>query len=278
VVDVVEQNRAVLAQKRGRGDLAGDLRVDGFGREVGVAHEDDAAGLEAALELDGVRRDQLGLAEERHQPVDAVAAHVHDGTVREGGVEGVDARLARADAVVAGGILRELEARAAQAADARQVFPHDGQRVVEDEAHGLEEHDALGPRGRDQRAHLARVRRDGVFAEHMLVMAQEQQRLLVVAADGAREVDGVHLRAFGHLLEAREDERQTVFGGELAAGGLRAGAHGDGMQLRHLFGGREHPVHDEVAADNAETNHRRISFLMRRGASWCGPCRRRRPP
>ena len=77
VVDVVQQDGAVLARQGGGGHLAADLGVDRLGHKARVLHQNNAVGVEAVVQLGADAVDPLGAAK---QPDDGVENKGTDGS------------------------------------------------------------------------------------------------------------------------------------------------------------------------------------------------------
>jgi hypothetical protein len=90
---------------------------------------------------------------------------------------------------------------------------------------GGEQPGALG--GREHLVGLAQAAGEGLLDEHRLARAQREERVLVVLAVRARDVDGIHV-GVGHEVVVRAvGALDAVAGGEVLRPLRRAGADGD---------------------------------------------------
>ena len=240
--------------------------------EGAVIHGQDAAGVDAALDVGGVV-DLLRLAEEAHNVADVVDAQVHQGPARllrvkdRGGLPG-------AEGVVPAGILAEV------ALDQLHL-PHPRQQLAQLAVifevlggHGLEEEAPLPVGQGGQRRRLGSAGGQRLFDDDVPARLQRRFGVGGVQKVGQGDIDGVHRR-----------QQLFVFGGveghavlRAEGGGLVRAARGaaQGRHLKGPAGGQpgQKLLHDLAAAHDAQFHPAFLLLASSRRPS-CRPLRRR---
>ena len=153
----------------------------------------------AAVEQRRRGRDCSRLFEQRERRLDTVDADIHERAAGELAVEDV-ARAAAEDVVVAGRVLAEADAGAADGAKLAEELAGPGEGGVVQGTHGLEGHDAGRARRGKHLAGLAGAGADGLLDEDVLARGDACERLLGVAGVGGPEVDGIDIGRGRSLL------------------------------------------------------------------------------
>ena len=208
----------------------------------------------------GFRRYVRGFAEQGDKRVDGITAHVQNRGVAQRGVKGVDMRLSCADAVVAGGILRELRCDAAKRPDLGQRVPDDGQRVVKHQPHGLQIDHVIGVCRLDERLRLLSGQNARLFQQHVLAVPQQAHGLVKVAEVRACDIRRVERVRGRKRLQIGEHRVKMVFFREFPAGFFVSGINRRRAQLRHLLHRRQHPVDDKIPSDDPHANGHAVSL------------------
>ena len=120
-------------------------------------------------------------------------------------------RLSCADAVVAGGILRELRCDAAKRSNFGQRVPDDGQRVVKHQPHGLQIDHVIGVCRLDERLRLLSGQNARPFQQHVLAVPQQAHGLVKVAEVRACDIRRVERVRGRKRLQIGEHCVQMVF-------------------------------------------------------------------
>ena len=124
----------------------------------------------------------------------------------------------------------------------------------------FEQHHLIFTRAGYQLFGFTQVGHQRLFANHMLFMAEEQQRLLAVKGVGAGDVNRIDGIRLGQCFKGIEKQADVVVGAKFLRFFQPARIDGGQFQLAAFVRGVDKAFRNPVGAHNGKANHRYLRF------------------